>query len=103
MKTHFLAALALAMVPALPAAAAEAAAAAAAPAFSSAGSDIGTLIDNPATKAVLVKYLPDLISNPQIEMARTMTLKQIQGFAADQISDETLAKIDADLAKIPGK
>lgn len=102
MKTHFLAAAVVAMVPALPALAGEPAALAA-PAFSSAGTNIGTLIDNPATKAVLVKYLADLIANPQIEMARAMTLREIQGFAPDQITDVVLAMIDADLAKIPAK
>jgi hypothetical protein len=78
-----------------------AAPAAAAPAYSTAETDIGTLIDNPATKAVLEKYMPGMSSNPQIDMARSMTLKQVQGFAPDQFTDETLAKIDADLAKIP--
>jgi hypothetical protein len=41
--------------------------------------------------------------NPQIEMARSMTLKQIQGFAGDAITDEVLAKVDADLAKLPAR
>jgi hypothetical protein len=68
--------------------------------FSVAETDIGTLLDNPATKAILVKHLPDFISNPQVEMARPMTLKQIQSFAADMLTDEVLAKIDAELATV---
>ena len=72
-------------------------------AFSSAETDIGTLIDNPDTKAVLDKHMPGFSDNPQIAMARAMTLKQIQGFASDQITDEKLAAIDADLAKIAAK
>lgn len=102
MKKIFLAALAVAISPSVTAVAAEPAAASA-PAFSTEASDIGTLLDNAATKAVLIKYLPGFVSNPQIEMARAMTLKQIQSYAADQITDDTLAKIDADLAKIPAK
>jgi para-nitrobenzyl esterase len=87
-----------------PAMAADAAAAPAAhPAFSTAETDIGTLLDNPATKAVLDKQMPGFADNPQIAMARSMTLKQIQGFAPDQISDAKLAAIDADLAAIPAK
>lgn len=76
--------------------------AAAAPkaAFSTADSDIGTLLDNPATKAVLVKHMPEIANNPQFEMARSMTLKQIQDMAPDRFSAELLAKIDADLATI---
>jgi len=96
-----IAAPALAATEATPAAHDHAAhAAAAAPAFSVETSDIGTLLDNPATKAVLVKHLPEMANNPQIEMARPMTLKQVQGFAPDAFTDEVLAKIDADLKAI---
>jgi opacity protein-like surface antigen len=76
-------------------------AAAAAPAYSTATTDIGTLLDNPATKAVLDKNLPGFSANPQIDMARSMTLKQVQQFAGDKMTDEVLAKVDADLATIP--
>ena len=101
--------LAAITVPALaadaPAAAASAPAAADAPkvAFSVADTDVGTLLDNPATKAVLDKLLPGLSTNPQIDMARAMTLKQVQGYAPDKIKDEDLVKVDAELAKIPAK
>ena len=76
---------------------------AAGPAFTTAETTIGTLVDDAAAKAVLEKHLPGFSSNPQLEMARGMTLKQIQGFAPDMIKDEVLAKIDADLAKLPAK
>ena len=87
------------------AAAATAPAAAPAPkaAFSVEGTDVGTLLDNPATKAVLDKLLPGLSTNPQIDMARAMTLKQVQGYAPDKIKDEALVQVDAELAKIPAK
>jgi hypothetical protein len=73
------------------------------PAFSTATTDIATLMDNPATKAVLEKHIPEVISNAQFEMARPMTLKAIQSFAGDALNDEKLAAIDADLAKIQAK
>ncbi len=72
-------------------------------AFSVDETDIGTLLDNPATKAVLDKLLPGLSTNPQIDMARAMTLKQVQGYAPDKIKDDQLVKVDAELAKIPAK
>lgn len=65
--------------------------------------DLGTLLDDPAAKAVLNKHIPAMISNSQIEMARPMTLKQMQQFAGDALTDETLAKIQADLDKLPAK
>ncbi len=104
MKNIFIAVAAISAAASTPAfaeaAAAPAAVPAAAPAYSTSETDIGTLLDNPATKAVLQKYIPAMISNPQFDMARSMTLKQIQGFAPDQMSDDLLAKIDADLKTV---
>ena len=64
---------------------------------------IGDLLANPDSKAIVDKYMPGFSGNPQIEMAKGMTFKQIQQFAPDQIKDELLAKIDADLTKLPAK
>lgn len=88
--------LAIALTAATPSFAAE-------PTYSSAETDIGTLMDNPETKAVLEKHIPDMVSNAQFEMARPMTLKAIQSYAGDALSDEKLAAIDAELAKIAVK
>jgi len=76
---------------------------AAKPAYSTESSSIGELIENPETKAIFDKYLPGVSSNDQFEMAKSMTLRQVQSYAPDQFTDETLAKIDADLAKVPAK
>jgi len=59
--------------------------------------DLGTLLDDAASKVILLKYIPEVVSNPQIDMGRGMTLSQLQQFAGDQLTDETLAKIQADL------
>jgi hypothetical protein len=71
--------------------------------YSTAATDIGTLIDDPAAHAVVDKYLPGLLAGDQINMARSMTLVAIQPFAPDRISDKALADIDAELAKLPAK
>jgi hypothetical protein len=75
----------------------------AAASYSTADTDIGTLLDDPASKAVLDKVLPGFSTNPQIDMARSMTMKSIQAYAADQLTDEKLAAVDAELAKLPPK
>ncbi len=64
---------------------------------------LGTLTDDPDALAVLELHIPRLIANEQIKMARQITLKDIQGFAPDALSDEILAAIDADLAELPAK
>ena len=65
--------------------------------------DVGTLLDNPATKPILVKYLPELVNSPQIDMARSMTLRTMQNYAPDKLTDDTLTRIDAELAKVAVK
>lgn len=82
---------------------APATAAAAPAALNTADTPLGDLLDNPASKAVLQKHIPDMISNPQIEMGRSMSLKQLQNYAGDVLTDEKLAEIDAELAKLPKK
>jgi hypothetical protein len=72
-----------------------------APGLSVETTDLGTLLDNADAKAVLMKYIPAMIANDQIAMARPMTLKQLQQFAGDSLTDEKLAQIQADLDKLP--
>ncbi|WP_334184798.1 hypothetical protein [Novosphingobium sp.] len=55
--------------------------------------DLGTLLDDPASKAILIKHIPEVVSNPQIEMGRAMTLSQLAQYAGDQITPEKLAEI----------
>jgi hypothetical protein len=73
---------------------------AAAAAYSSASTALGTLLDNPRTRAILDRHIPGLSSDMRISMARTMTLKAIQGFSGGRITNAQLAAIDADLARL---
>ncbi|MBB5685925.1 hypothetical protein [Sphingobium boeckii] len=101
---YFAAALvAVSPVAAFAQAAPAAATAPATPAYTTGETDLGTLLDNPDTKAVLNKYIAAMISNEQIDMARGMTLKTLQQYSAETLTDDVLAKIDADLAKVPAK
>lgn len=68
--------------------------------YSSEETPIGELLDNPATRAILDEYLPGFSTAEQIDAARGMTLKAVQPFAEDTLTDEKLAKIDAALAKL---
>lgn len=84
-----------------------AAATAAPAAYSTSSSTMGTLVANPATKAVLVKALPEFMEkmgeNP--DRVSGMTLKELQdtlkAYAPDLLSDAKLAAIDLELAKVP--
>ena len=61
---------------------------------------MGVLLDDPASRAVLQRHVPGVVSSNQIVMARGLTLKQLAGFAQAGISRKTLSEIEADLAKI---
>jgi hypothetical protein len=101
MKKIIIASL-LAALPALPMAVVAAdPPAKSAPAYSSADTPIGDLLDNPAARAILDKYLPGFSKAEQIDAARGMTLRAVQPYATDTVTDEALAKIDAELAKLP--
>ncbi|ARS26127.1 hypothetical protein [Sphingomonas sp. KC8] len=77
------------------------AAVSAAPApLSTATTSIGDLLENPQAKAILLKHLPEVVGSDQIEMARGMTLHDIQQYAPDDVTDVKLAAIDAELAKL---
>jgi hypothetical protein len=85
-------------------AAAPAAPAAAAPAASGAlttDSPVQDLAANPAAKAVLDANLPMLTSHEAYESFKMMSLKELQPLSGGIITDEALAKIQADLAKLP--
>lgn len=69
--------------------------------YSSGATAIGTLLDDAASRSVVDKYIPGFSKRPQINLARSMTLKQVQ-FYDSTITDAILAKIDADLAKLGG-
>lgn len=69
--------------------------------YSTADTDIGTLLDDPAAKAIVEKNIPGMTTSDQIDMARSMTLKAVQQYAPDTVTDTRLAAIDAEFAKLP--
>lgn len=104
MKTLFAAALLAAALPAASFAqtpAPEATAPAPAPFYSTGKTTIGALIDNPATKAIFAKYLPEVLADDRLPQALGMTLRDVQQYAPETITDEKLAKMDEDLKSIP--
>jgi len=98
--------------PAMPAPAGQAAAPAApgAPAAASAAhysvetTLVGKLLDDPAANEVLKKMIPTVYANEMFHsMGREATLKSIQQYEPEALSDANLAKLQAELNKIPAK
>lgn len=67
----------------------------------SAETKMGILLDDPAAKGVLVKFLPQIqTAGAMLNMARGMSLKTIAGFPQAKISPDELQALVADLAKL---
>ena len=71
--------------------------------YTTSDTDLGTLMDDPASMAVLNKHIPEMSKSEQINQARSMTLKEVSAYASDTLTDQLLASVDADLAKLPPK
>ena len=69
-------------------------------AYSTASTPIGVLMDDPTAKAIVERHMPGLTKSEQIAMARAMTLKAVQQYAPDTVTDAKLAAIDAEFAKL---
>jgi hypothetical protein len=61
-------------------------------------SSYGALLDNPITKAVLVKLAAEVVNNPQSQMGRDLAFKDLAQFEPT-LTPEKLKEIDAALAK----
>lgn len=71
--------------------------------FKTDATTVGDILDNPAALAVAKAHLPAMFGNDQIEMARGMTLKALQQYASDSVTDTVLVAIDADFAGLAKK
>jgi hypothetical protein len=63
-------------------------------------SKIGDLLSNPKGKAVLDKNLPGFSTNPQMAMAKGMSLKMVAPMSGGKITPAILKAIDEELKKI---
>jgi len=67
--------------------------------YSTTKNTIGELIKNEKTKAVLVKLLPDLVANPQLEQGYEMKFPDIVQYVPE-LTPEKLKEVDTELAKV---
>jgi len=65
---------------------------------------VGKLLDDPAAAEILKRMIPTVWANDLFHTSgRDLTLKAIQQYEPEALSDENLAKIQAELDKIPAK
>jgi hypothetical protein len=65
-------------------------------------STYGALLDNPTTKAVLLKLAPEVVNNPQSQMGRDLAFKELSQYEPTLTPDK-LQQIEAALAKAQEK
>ena len=90
---------------AMPIAATAQTASAPAPAPAAAGkltidSSIETIAANPKGKVILDATFPGMLAHESYAMFKGMSLKQVQPYANGRITDEQVAKVSAELAKL---
>lgn len=65
---------------------------------------VGKLLDDPAAADILKRLIPTVYANDMFQSAgRTLTLKDIQQYEPEALSDANLARIQAEFDKIPAK
>lgn len=65
---------------------------------------VGKMLDDPAANALLKRMIPTVYANEMFQSAgRELTLKAIQQYEPEALSDANLAKIQAELNKLPAK
>ena len=69
--------------------------------YSVATTTIGDLLDKPALKAIFEKHLPEIVSNPQIDRGRALTLPDIVQYVPETVTPAKLAAIDTELKALP--
>lgn len=98
-----LAAMALLQLPGAPALAQEAGHPAAAH-YSVKDTRVGILLNDPAAAEILKRLIPTVYANDIFQSSgRELTLKDIQTYEPDALSDANLAKIQAEFDKLPVK
>ncbi len=101
MKTLLLA-VALSALPLAPASFAQTAPAPAAAAAAKYNLDtpIQDIVASPEAKAALDGVIPDVSKHESYEMFKVMSLNQLKAYAADKLTPELLAKVEAALATV---
>ena len=65
---------------------------------------VETLLADPAAVEILKRLIPTVYANDQFQTSgRSLTLKDIQQYEPEALSDANLAKIQAEFDKIPAK
>jgi para-nitrobenzyl esterase len=69
--------------------------------YTTSATPIGTLLKDPQAAAVIEKQIPGFTTDSRVGMAAGMTLRQVQRFRPNIVTDEKLAAMDLEFAKIP--
>lgn len=64
--------------------------------------NMGVLLDNPKSKAILEKHIPGISQGTEMELAiaRSMSLSELAPISDGRVTDDMLKAINADLGKL---
>ncbi len=68
--------------------------------YSTATSTVGELLDNPQTRAIVLRHYPHILEFGMLEKARTLPIGQFATYVPAQFPPEELPNLDAELANL---
>ena len=64
------------------------------------GTAVGILVDTPETRALIEELLPDTLTHPMLDMARSMPLAEALGYVAGMFPADAIETFRQRLAEI---
>lgn len=61
---------------------------------------IGAILDDPESSAIIAKHVPELVGNPMLAMASSMSLNALLGMAASKVDSAVLDDLRAELSDL---
>lgn len=63
-------------------------------------SSIGEILDDPESSGIIERHVPELVGNPMISMARSMSLNALLGMAATKVDTAVLDQLRSELSAL---
>ncbi len=63
-------------------------------------SPIGDMLADPESNAIIARHIPELVSNPMVSMAHSLSVNALLGMAASNVDAQVLADLRSELSSL---
>ncbi len=64
---------------------------------------VGEILDDPESSDIIARHIPDLVNNPMVAMARSLSLNALLSMAASSVDESVITALQAELAELPAQ